>query len=300
MLNYLMSYRRVLRIGGSYYVSLPKEWVKVNRLEDSFVRMDYLEDGSLLIKPPQTGEASISQVKIVCGKDVFRQILSAYLRGYEVIEVELGPRCDRGDVMRRVEEARRILLGLELVEEDRGRLLFQCFVRPDYNLPSIIARMDSVTREMLSLARDILTGRGRSVEELSQLDDRVDRLYFLSVRLIRGKLRQPTLLPDERLTLLDMRLASKNLENLGDTYESIGKLEERLVIQGFDEICEKLARLQAGAVRLFLGGDTSREELLADYSRIQRDLLDMLELPAFVKEKMSFALLLVKDIIDLS
>ncbi|MCC5999050.1 MAG: phosphate uptake regulator PhoU [Thermofilum sp.] len=297
-----MSYRRVLQIGGSYYVSLPKEWVKINGLENSYVKLDFLENGALLIEPPPRSQTEISHAKIICSNDreVFRQVLSAYLRGYEVIEVELDSKCDRKTVLERIEDARRILLGLELVEESNRKLLLQCFVKPDYNLHSIIARMDSVTREMLSMAVDILLGKRGNAEELSQLDDRVDRLYFLSVRLIRGKLREPTLMPEERLSLLDMRLVAKNLENLGDTYESLGMLEEIIKNQGLSEIAEKLGRLQAGAVRLFLEGKANRDELLDDFAHTQKYIQGLVELPGYLREKLLFALLLVKDIIDLS
>ncbi|MHB9302206.1 phosphate signaling complex PhoU family protein [Thermofilum pendens] len=294
-----MTFKRVIRISGGYYVALPKGWVEQLGLAGSYVKIEYLPDGSLLVRPAERGREEQLSVKVLCDEHVFRRILSAYLKGYEVIEVELSPGClDKARAG--VESAQRLLPGLELVEEGSERLVLQCFIKPDYNLDSIIYRMDSTTREMLLKATDLLLGGG-DASAVSALDDRVDRLYFLAVRIMRRRIRDPTLSPDERLRLLDMRLTAKNLENLGDSYESLARLDARLPEEGLAEASRALADLQRRSVKLFLEGSESRDELLLDYRRLEEYLKSREGVwPRAVVEKLAFALVLVKDIIDLA
>lgn len=296
-----METRRVVRIGSSFYIALPKRWVLDRVGEGGVLALEVEEDGSLRIMPPSAKRAEDRKViRLSCGKDLFRNIVSAYLRGFEVIEVSVTGGC-RDEVMRVMERARQLLLGLELVGEEEDVIVLQCFTRPDYDLYSIVQRMSSITLEMLNLSlRAVATGDFSLAEKVLALDDIVDRLYFLAVRIIRSRISDPSYPSSEKVRLVDIRVVVRNFENIGDLFEKL--FREGLERGKVDwELYELLSRFQKSVVSLALGLNDSREQALELYTKLE-EKISMAEekLPRRIHEVLEEVSSLLKDILDLS
>lgn len=293
-----MEVKRVIRIGGSYYVALPKAWVLENSLEEGYVTVEAESGGVLRVRAlGQKERKEPSIARISCGGEVLRKILSAYLKGCEVIEISLEEGC-RESALQAALKAQNLLVGLELVEESKNALILQCFIREDYSVESLLYRMNAVSISMLEKAFQALSrGDEEVADEVRALDDRVDRLYFLTVRLIRGRVANPLTPPEERVRLVDLRLTAKHLEDLGDTYESLASLASRTRCElSRVELLEDAQRL---VLREVLEG-RGRTEEARNALRKAREHFSRTSLPAAVQEKILRALDLLEDLADLA
>jgi len=291
-----------VKIGGSYYVALPRSWVSENIGDRGVVVLEAEEDGSLRIMPLKLRDRreGAKSIRITCGGDLYRKLVSAYLRGFEVVEVAVSDEC-RDEVLRVVERARQILLGLEVVGEEPGTITLQCFTRPDYDLNSIVQRMSSITLSMLRLTFQALeTGDHSLAEKVLAMDDIVDRLYFLAVRIIRSRVSDPLYPSSEKPRLVDIRLVVRNLENIGDLYERLlqGGIEPEKVP---GDLLSLLESLQRSAVALVLGESGSREGALELYSRLEKALEgSRTSTSPRVLETLDGVSSLLRDILDLA
>ena len=248
--------RKVVKLGGSYYIALPKNWVKAAGVKPG----DYLEvrmrdtyalEILLTSKPPPSPRV----YRVEENPWLEKSLMTAYLKGYEIVELRI--KTDRRRVVERVEKLQRLLIGLEIIEEREDRLIIQCFTRPGYNLKSLIARMDAISREMyVDAAKSLVNGDSEFAERVISMDDRLDRLYFLTVREVRTRLLNPQTSGVERLRLMDMRLLSRELEEIGDLSEAIARrtLESGKASPDFYENALSLSSLQEKLVRAMLKG----------------------------------------------
>ena len=233
--------RKVIKIGNSYYVSLPKSWIRRWGISDGeLVDVSLREDGVLEILPLSTSDVPRKLV-VDCKEDLNRKIVSAYLHGYDVIEVALGM-CPLNEVLGKIKPLLSILTGLEVVEEDSNKISLQCFIRSDYSVVQLLKLMDKLSRGMyLDALKSLLKKDNKLAESVIERDNRVDRLYFLTVRVIRTSLLKGSLSSKERLLLMDMRLLARDLEEIADISEEIAKTSLKLLDKSYSEtICLKL------------------------------------------------------------
>jgi len=217
-----MSIRNIVKIGGSYYVALPKKWVKEYNIDKTrMLNLEFREDGVLEITPLETKYHEQKVKRIIVSPLLKRNIVAAYLRGFEVIEIDIkGHDVER--VVSMIEDLQKILIGMEIVEETKRKVVLQCFTTSDYNLESLLYRMDSISRSMYTDAvKAFEDGNVNLAESVRRRDDNLDRIYFLTVRTIRSKMVNPLISGEERLVLLDYRLLARDLEEIGDLGEEI-------------------------------------------------------------------------------
>lgn len=239
------SYRKIVKIGNSSYISLPKKWVEDRGLEEGgLLSVEQLDEG-LLIKPV-SGKGQVQvKARSLCSATA-RDVISAYLSGYEVIEVTKPAK----DFTESLHKLLNLLVGLEIVEESKERIILQCFVKEGYDVRSVLYRMDAVSRSMyLDAAKGLEEGDSELLESVRSRDDRLDRLYFLAVRLIRSLASSPSLNNQERVFLVDARLVAKILEEIGDEAE---RMSQAKPVKGLVPTAEALAKCQEAALYSFL------------------------------------------------
>jgi len=241
------AYRRIVRVGNSFYVSLPRDWVRSQELEPgSLVSVEPVEDG-ILVKPVTSKGVRRARVKTLERGSV-QEVIRAYLAGYEVIEI----RSPSTEFRRSLDKLLNLLVGLEVVEERGDHVVLQCFIREDYEVRNVLSRMDSISRSMyLDAAVGLERGDEELLESVRSRDDRLDRLYFLAVRLLRSSALSPPLSGRERVFLIDARLVAKILEEIGDEAERLTYAKPR---GSLVEAAELIAECQRKAVNSFLRG----------------------------------------------
>ncbi|MDI9644257.1 MAG: PhoU domain-containing protein [Candidatus Verstraetearchaeota archaeon] len=217
-----MEYRRLqMSKGGSYLLSLPKEWVKENGLQGGAILRLTVSDGELRISADAAGEGekgSVAYIKRSEGLE--RQIRSNYLYGADSIVIELGRRLTPS-VREEIKGAIQKLIGLEIVEEDRDTVTIQCLLQPtSMPVTTTIRRAYTLAASMHKDAEEaLLSGDLELASSVERRDDEVDRLYFLIVRQLRLAVRNPAV--SEKLGIrpaecLDYRMAAKYVETIAD------------------------------------------------------------------------------------
>ena len=219
-----MKYRNIIRIGSSYYVALPKNWILSNSLDKNpLVSLDINDDNIVEIRPVTVKKNEYRKVRITFDDTIERKILVAYLKGYEVVEISLSNN-QLSYAISRIEKLTKKLVGLEIVEEDVNKIVLQCFIRDDYDIYRIIKQMDLISRSMYTDAINALYSKNKNLAlSVIERDNRIDRLYFLLVRLIRSQIINPKNGVSERLLLMDLRLIIRNIEQIGDFAEDIAR-----------------------------------------------------------------------------
>ena len=259
--------RRILEISGTYYVSLPKSWVRFHKLKRGdtvFVRVS--EEGTLEISPrEEREEEGVRAIEVQLDDYVDRRILAAYLKGYDIIEAVTTGKVSRRHVAM-IESISSRLIGLEIVDETQNRVTLQSFSKGPVEVWSIIKRMSDIAKSMygdsiLALAR----GDSELAMSVIKRDDNVDRLYFFTVRIIRSSLSSLRRLLRRgelsALELLDYRLLAKAIEQIADHGEALAKavlrvLERGIVLSGdvmssLLETSEGLKRAQDKVLRAY-------------------------------------------------
>jgi phosphate uptake regulator len=177
-----MDIPRKIQVTGrnTFIVSLPHGWASKNSIEKGDpVYLEENDDGSLhlaLEKSSRDLKTCTIDVSSDSSEISMRNIVSAYVGG-------AGKIILRGKgTYTLAEEARRILSGVEISEEDDEALVLRILAFDDLQMDNIIKREFSVTRSMFELAGSFFKQGSDVLTELSRKEDEVDRLYILLLR----------------------------------------------------------------------------------------------------------------------
>jgi phosphate uptake regulator len=243
-----MELRKVQETGGTYLVSIPKGWAdRVGVKRGSLIAIMERPDGSIIMDPQYKLEKEASTVTVAPSPFLDRELTGNYLLGFDTIIINSRTRL-QSDVRTTVREAIKRLIGLEIVEEDSGKIVLQCLLEPSSFPPEKIMRREHVFT--VSMLKDVMVAFVENDSSLAKTiierDDEVDRLYFLLVRLLRTVVLNPVLaerLQTSLIDCLDYRLVANYLESIGDQTEEMAKAimeNGHLVVPNelFQKICK--------------------------------------------------------------
>ncbi|MCI2414544.1 MAG: phosphate uptake regulator PhoU [Candidatus Aramenus sp.] len=224
-----MEVRRVQKFGKStLMVSLPAEWVKevgLNPGESIYLEVD--EDGSLKVYPPNLkSENASKEVKVVVKSTspadlAGRTVYSLYVLGYDKITVESSNGPLNEEILRKVKDAVRSLIGLEIISQDLTTIQIQSFLDPTkYNMNSLINRLSNTLKQMLHYLNLGIKEASRTfLQEVVELEKEVDRLYYLSLRqLLIAQVNRSLayMIGVKRIQIVGNRILMKAIEEAAD------------------------------------------------------------------------------------
>ncbi|MFP3165110.1 MAG: phosphate uptake regulator PhoU [Acidianus sp.] len=224
-----MEVRRVQKFGKStLMVSLPADWVKevgLNPGESIYLEVD--EDGSLKVYPPNLKtEGSSKEMKIeiktnVSPELISRIIYSLYILGFDKITIESTDGPFNEDILRKVKDTVRSLIGLEIVSQDLTSLQIQSFLDPTkYSMASLVSRLSNTLKQMLHyLDLGIKEASRTFLQEVLELEKEVDRLYYLSLRqLLLAQVNRSLayMIGVKRIQIIGNRILMKAIEEAAD------------------------------------------------------------------------------------
>jgi len=276
--------RRLVEISGSYYVALPKSWVRMLNMEKGSTIELTLTESGIIVRPPRMEEkAPPRQIRLRVAHGIGRQIIAAYLMGYDLIEV-FDPNGIAQEYRREIEKVTDLLIGLEVVREDSKSLLLECLWLRKGGVWNYIRRMDFIARSMYKDAiSGLLDHDINLLQNVIERDIKVDKLYFLVVRMIRSMLLDLGSLLHKGinlLRLLDYRLIAKNVEEIADYSEdmarrSIAILSQRLrlptAIERLYEITCEIEKLEDRVMHAY---ETAEVSAVPDFISIIHSLKD--------------------------
>jgi len=257
--------RRRLQVtgGGSYVLTLPKEWVKRHGLgRGAEVVVSVEPDGSLRVSPAGGGRrrrrwtASLRFPGGAGAETVLRRVISFYIAGADVVEVEFegSPRPGLvADVKRLVSSK---LLGVEVVEESSRRITFQVVGDESMSGMDAFNRLTKTVEHMLSdIVLALREGQGELLREVPQRDDIVDKLFIYVWRqvssLFLGKRGVGEVGFDSYVDASVYMMAAKHAERIGDHASRLaGALAGGEQAEGLVEPLDEVTRLYRESVQL--------------------------------------------------
>jgi len=210
--------RKLQELGGSLYLSLPREWTgKYNLKKGSEVCLSGDEAGELHIFPEKARKEGEKIESIDFDRYFFRNLIGKYLDGCDIVKVR---KKGQFNAMERQEIEGRVnnLMNLQVVEEQSDCITIQN-LKSDIPIKKMLAMMYYLTRSMLE---DL--GKKADKELLQSIIDR-DRLvgkYYLAIIM-----QQRSLLTNRWskelsfVEILDLRLIAQRIELIGDEIKSI-------------------------------------------------------------------------------
>ena len=215
--------RRLQKIGSSILVSLPKDWVDLNKLgKSSEVELETGQDSlSITITGNRPSKEVTISYPLPKEENIVADITGAYLLGYDIIKIK-GKKSIPIEDREKIRNSMRRLVGMEIIEEDTANVSMQFLLDATTLQPEkILKRISSIA---LGMYHDVLNGLvaddTSNLATLSNRDVEVNRQYFLLVRLIRSTMidkRLASAFNLENIDVLDYRIAANLLENAGDT-----------------------------------------------------------------------------------
>lgn len=279
--------RKVQRIGrSSFFITLPKAWAeRYGVKENDRLVLSVLDDGSILVTKTGVEGRGLAITVNASGRPlelVKKEIVYAYLNGYSTITIESADR----DTLR---EVKRFVLGrlegLILVEEGDERHVYNFVI--DYRQVKYREMLDRASRIIDYMCQEIDSPR-----VVRGYEDELNRLYFLSVRVLREALINPEI---ERATglssieILDHRLVLHLLESLGDELN-------HLAGRASPGSLAPVLSYKSVAIDLFLGRASIRyEDLLSRRDEALRSIG-----AAGLEKAASRIISIIDDIVDLS
>jgi phosphate uptake regulator len=222
--------RKVQVTGGSTYtVSIPKGWATDNGVSAGSEVAFYPEGDSLFMTPRTGDERTEGTLEIgdLTGEELVRAVMTMYVSGFDIIALESGRITT--DQRRTIREATQSLVGLEVLEETRDRVVIRDLLdSSELSINNAVTRMRLIALSMLDDAVTALVDLDEDLaRDVIQRDDDVDRLWMVVSRIFRATLRSPRAAEElgvSREVCFDYQSAARQLERIADHATKIAHL----------------------------------------------------------------------------
>jgi phosphate uptake regulator len=248
--------RKVQVTGGSTYtVSIPKDWATENGVSAGS-EVEFYPEGDSLFLTPRSGDDRTEgtlDVTDLSGDELVRAVMTMYVSGFDIIALESSRITT--DQRRTIREATQSLVGLEVLEETRGRVVIRDLLdSSELSIHNAVTRMRLIAQSMLEDAMAALSELDDDMaRDVVQRDDDVDRLWMVVSRIFRATLRTPKAAEElglPREVCFDYQSAARQLERIADHATKIAHLTLEFEDPVPDEVLDALESLheEAGVV----------------------------------------------------
>jgi phosphate uptake regulator len=260
-----MEYRKLISFGkNSYVVSLPKVWVKQNKLKKGDL-VSLEEKGNNLLLSMRDDKEIEEKTKVipVDGKSVRRlqrEIISAYIRDYKSIVLTGNEIKDKAQS---IQSTIQNLMALEVMEQTSKKILARDFL--DMNTISIfnlLRKVDVILRAMIEDCEKMFVEDNYDSIELRDSD--INRLVFLIFRTVEfGMGNASFMLKKHNLTsqqLLHLWWFAFNMESTADEVKRIARYMKQVKLdkkqqEGFLKLLSGAKDKYTGVMKAFYNHD---------------------------------------------
>jgi len=275
-----MEFRKIQFTGrSSYIISLPKKWVREHGLgQGDVVPLSINPDGSITIFPREPRE--ISERKILTLSREYspdmavRLAISAYIQGYDVIEVTFSEEMPIYKV--KVRKVLQSLPGVEIILDEPQRIVAKSLLDEDeINLSELLGRIRSLVVSMLGDLELLMAAPGNEeiLRDINDLENELDRFYFLIIRAVNRLLSKRSATEESGIIrrtfdLLGILFIVRNIERIGDHITRIAENPSEINVaylkEKFGEMMDQIEERDLGKIdRLML--ELKREIRSIDY-----------------------------------
>ncbi|WP_101294506.1 phosphate signaling complex PhoU family protein [Halegenticoccus soli] len=252
--------RKVQVTGGSTYtVSIPKEWATENGVSAGSTVEFYPEGDSLFLTPQTEDERTEGTLDIsdLAGDELTRAVMTMYVSGFDIIALENSRITN--DQRRTIRQATQSLVGLEVLEETRDRVVIRDLLdSSELSIHNAVTRMRLISLSMLEDAMAALAELDTDMaRDVIQRDDDVDRLWMVVSRIFRATLRTPKAAEElglPREVCFDYHSSARQLERIADHATKIAHLTLNIEDPVPEDVVDALSELHADAKAVIDGG----------------------------------------------
>jgi phosphate uptake regulator len=250
---------------SSYVLALPKKWVEEMGLSSGDqVIVSRQSSNSLSITPKDTAlpmsksEVLIEATSTDSASTLTRKIISAYLLGYNVIDiVSKGGSLIPSQRTTIKEDVRRRLVGAEVIADSAQEIIIQVLISfSELSVESALRRMFLIAA---SMHRDSMDAFGHLdfdlAKSVTNTDDEVDRFNLYIVRQLKMAVQNDRILKEIGLTsprdCLGYRLIVKSVERVADHASKIAQETQLIKKPLNEETFTKIKELSEFALKVF-------------------------------------------------
>jgi len=232
-----MEYRKLISFGkSSFVVSLPKSWIKQNKLKKGDL-IHFEDEGNNLVIKKKEEESLIPVEKErtinITNKDIEqikREVYSSYILNFRTIVLK------GDDVRTNISKLQQIfhdLIALEIMEVTSNSIVAKDFLDMDkVSVKELISKMDIITRAMFKECCTEFTEK--NYFNINDRDKDVNRLFFLLYRTIYYNLDNPFKaiknLNHNPIQLFNFYLVGYYLEGIADEVRRTARFAHKLKI----------------------------------------------------------------------
>lgn len=252
--------RKVQVTGGSTYtVSIPKGWATENGISAGSEVEFYPEGDSIFLTPRTEEERTEGTLDIsnLEGDELTRAVMTMYVSGFDIIALE-NTRITN-DQRRTIRKATQGLVGLEVLEETRDRVVIRDLLdSSELSIHNAVTRMRLIALSMLEDAIVALEENDDDIaRDVIQRDDDVDRLWMVVSRIFRATLRTPKAADElglPREICFDYHSSARQMERIGDHATKIAHLTLQLEEPVPEDVLDALGELHDDAAAVIDDG----------------------------------------------
>ena len=229
-----IEYRKLINLGkDSFVITLPKKYVKKNNLKkgDTIYIDDRGSDFIVSAKNKEDEKKVIRRIIVDANNknlDFLKtEIVSSYLTNYDIIEIT-GKLLERES--QNIRNILRDLAGFEIIEQTSSKIVAKDFLDiKEVSIRAMIRRMDMIIRGMMEDAWFCIENDCNKVscyENIYQRDKDVNRLVFLTYRVLRNALRNQKVAEIINMSYVDILTnwsIVMRLEKIGDQSKRLAR-----------------------------------------------------------------------------
>ncbi|HIP63602.1 MAG TPA: phosphate uptake regulator PhoU, partial [Archaeoglobus profundus] len=163
-----MEIRKLQLIGGSsYMISLPKSWIKANKLNQGDELILQVDRYAIKIYPKKIGDdiikVEVNKIPRQDDKFLRRFIYALYIQGLD--EVTIVKDNLSQEAIAKIGEIVRNLIGMEIIDVTDSKIVMRCLTT-DFDVLDVLKRMGQIICEMISLIEDYLKDKSVGVIDI--------------------------------------------------------------------------------------------------------------------------------------
>ncbi len=227
-------FRKLQNLGGSLYISLPKQWTENYKLKEKMtVALEVKTDGSLCVLPKQLQDKNqtVNETYLESNPYVVRQIVKSVLSGQTKIIVKSEKEINKS-LRNQIRYWVNGLPNTEITEESKQRIIIENFGYKKIPTKKLIHRLLYIIEDMFeALTHNISQDLNYSFQQLR-------KFYFILVMHIRTYLRTGIYVTEDNdftpLEAMDYRMFCEKIEEIGKILKEVSL--SNTLIPFFEEI----------------------------------------------------------------
>ncbi len=214
--------RKIIKLGDSYAISLPKGWIEHYGLKKSDeLDLEEINSGTLTInclkKETENRTDTIHIEKDEPMEHIYAKIYRSYINGFKTIIITGHLDKNQYEVIRKVQKR---LIGLEVIEQSEKRIVFKDFIHiEDIDLDKFTGSIFNHLIGMATELTDDIRNEKDIGDKIKDMDTAVDRTTNLVFRCLNLALKDSQYMKKTKKDTHELMILSriiKNLEKIGN------------------------------------------------------------------------------------